>query len=150
MEVNSHVKQLSILVIALCCIVFLLVMFQIGNHASYSPSKYCFVVHFSFCWLSVLQGDISLQRSTLLLIAIVNTLSAHTKDSAKALVDTVRMAFPDARVALVVAMASDKDHLAFAREFLSGLSPLYFEFLLYWLSMISVEVDNMRKMRTCY
>jgi hypothetical protein len=30
------------------------------------------------------------------------------------------MAFPDARVALVVAMASDKDHLAFAREFLSG------------------------------
>ncbi|KAI5561909.1 hypothetical protein BDE02_15G018600 [Populus trichocarpa] len=46
---------------------------------------------------------------------------AHTKDSAKALVDTVRMAFPDARVALVVAMASDKDHLAFAREFLSGL-----------------------------
>lgn len=87
---------------------------------------------------------------TLLLIAIVNTLSAHTKDSAKALVDTVRMAFPDARVALVVAMASDKDHLAFAREFLSGASPLYFEFLLYWLSMISVEVDNMRKMRTCY
>lgn len=46
---------------------------------------------------------------------------AHTKDSAKALVDTVHMAFPDARVALVVAMASDKDHLAFAREFLSGL-----------------------------
>uniref|UniRef100_A0A6N2ME49 Mur ligase C-terminal domain-containing protein n=1 Tax=Salix viminalis TaxID=40686 RepID=A0A6N2ME49_SALVM len=46
---------------------------------------------------------------------------AHTKDSAKALVDTVRMAFPDARVALVVAMASDKDHFAFAREFFSGL-----------------------------
>ncbi|XP_024441891.2 dihydrofolate synthetase isoform X2 [Populus trichocarpa] len=37
------------------------------------------------------------------------------------LLDGVRMAFPDARVALVVAMASDKDHLAFAREFLSGL-----------------------------
>ncbi|KAJ4705886.1 Folylpolyglutamate synthase [Melia azedarach] len=45
---------------------------------------------------------------------------AHTKESAKALVDTIQMTFPEARLALVVAMASDKDHLAFAREFLSG------------------------------
>ncbi|KAJ9139793.1 hypothetical protein P3X46_030492 [Hevea brasiliensis] len=43
---------------------------------------------------------------------------AHTKESAKALVDTIRMAFPEARLVLVVAMASDKDHRAFAREFL--------------------------------
>ncbi|TXG71125.1 hypothetical protein EZV62_006060 [Acer yangbiense] len=45
---------------------------------------------------------------------------AHTKESAKALVETIKMTFPEARLALVVAMASDKDHLAFAREFLSG------------------------------
>ncbi|KAL5813170.1 hypothetical protein ACOSQ3_028120 [Xanthoceras sorbifolium] len=45
---------------------------------------------------------------------------AHTKESAKALVDTIQMTFPESRLALVVAMASDKDHLAFAREFLSG------------------------------
>ncbi|EEF48993.1 tetrahydrofolylpolyglutamate synthase, putative [Ricinus communis] len=43
---------------------------------------------------------------------------AHTKESAKALVDTVRLTFPEARLALIVAMASDKDHLAFAGEFL--------------------------------
>ncbi|XP_021616708.1 dihydrofolate synthetase isoform X2 [Manihot esculenta] len=43
---------------------------------------------------------------------------AHTKESAKALVDTVRMTFPKARMVLVVAMASDKDHLEFARQFL--------------------------------
>lgn len=45
---------------------------------------------------------------------------AHTKESAKALLDTARMAFPGARLALVVAMASDKDHSGFAEEFLSG------------------------------
>ncbi|KAK9292440.1 hypothetical protein L1049_020412 [Liquidambar formosana] len=45
---------------------------------------------------------------------------AHTKESAKALADTIRTAFPEARLALVVAMASEKDHLAFARELLSG------------------------------
>ncbi|XP_024947945.2 dihydrofolate synthetase isoform X5 [Citrus sinensis] len=44
---------------------------------------------------------------------------AHTKESAKALVDTIQMTFPQARLALVVAMAIDKDHLAFAKEFLS-------------------------------
>lgn len=43
---------------------------------------------------------------------------AHTKDSAKALVDTIQMSFPDAQLALVVAMASDKDHNGFATEFL--------------------------------
>lgn len=45
---------------------------------------------------------------------------AHTKESAKALVDTIQMTFSQARLALVVAMANDKDHLAFAKEFLSG------------------------------
>ncbi|KAJ9164268.1 hypothetical protein P3X46_023868 [Hevea brasiliensis] len=42
----------------------------------------------------------------------------HTKESAKALVDTIKMTFPEARMALVVAMACDKDHMDFAREFL--------------------------------
>lgn len=44
---------------------------------------------------------------------------AHTKESAKALADTIQMTFPKARLILVVAMASDKDHIAFARELLS-------------------------------
>ncbi|XP_065868593.1 dihydrofolate synthetase-like isoform X2 [Euphorbia lathyris] len=43
---------------------------------------------------------------------------AHTKESAKALMDTIHMTFPDAQLVLVVAMASDKDHVAFAKEFL--------------------------------
>ncbi|KAI3425439.1 Mur_ligase_M domain-containing protein [Psidium guajava] len=45
---------------------------------------------------------------------------AHTKESASALVDTIKMTFPDAPLALVVAMARDKAHAAFAKEFLSG------------------------------
>ncbi|TYJ07003.1 hypothetical protein E1A91_A12G273600v1 [Gossypium mustelinum] len=45
---------------------------------------------------------------------------AHTKDSAKALLETIQTTFPDSQLAIVVAMASDKDHLAFAKEFLSG------------------------------
>ncbi|XP_050386695.1 dihydrofolate synthetase [Argentina anserina] len=45
---------------------------------------------------------------------------AHTKESAKALMDTIMMTFPESRLILVVAMANDKDHLGFAREFLSG------------------------------
>lgn len=49
-----------------------------------------------------------------------NFFTAHTKDSAKALVDTIQMAFPEARLALVIAMASDKNHVDFAREFLQG------------------------------
>lgn len=44
---------------------------------------------------------------------------AHTKESAKALADTIQMTFPKAKLVLVVAMASDKDHLGFARELLS-------------------------------
>ncbi|XP_057433876.1 dihydrofolate synthetase [Lotus japonicus] len=46
---------------------------------------------------------------------------AHTKESAKALINTIRMAFPKARFAFVVAMANDKDHVGFAREVLSGV-----------------------------
>lgn len=46
--------------------------------------------------------------------------SAHTKDSARALVNTVKMVFPASPLVLVVAMASDKDHFGFAKEFLSG------------------------------
>ncbi|KAL4594901.1 hypothetical protein ACB092_12G052900 [Castanea dentata] len=45
---------------------------------------------------------------------------AHTKESANALVKTIKMTFGEAPLALVVAMASDKDHVGFAREFLSG------------------------------
>ncbi|KAM4068822.1 hypothetical protein ACB094_12G041900 [Castanea mollissima] len=44
---------------------------------------------------------------------------AHTKESANALVKTIKMTFGEAPLALVVAMASDKDHVGFAREFLS-------------------------------
>jgi len=54
------------------------------------------------------------------LLVISVLFSAHTKESARALVDTIKMAFPDAPLALVVAMATDKDHAAFAKEFLSG------------------------------
>ncbi|XVF10011.1 hypothetical protein REPUB_Repub07fG0147500 [Reevesia pubescens] len=50
-------------------------------------------------------------------------LLAHTEESAKALLETIQMAFPDSRLAMVVAMAGDKDHLAFAKEFLSGRQP---------------------------
>ncbi|XP_075649674.1 dihydrofolate synthetase-like [Castanea sativa] len=45
---------------------------------------------------------------------------AHTKESANALVKTIKMTFGEAPLALVVAMASDKDHVGFAREFLSA------------------------------
>nr|POE45611.1 dihydrofolate synthetase [Quercus suber] len=44
----------------------------------------------------------------------------HTKESANALVKRIKMTFGVAPLALVVAMASDKDHIGFAREFLSG------------------------------
>lgn len=47
---------------------------------------------------------------------------AHTNGSAKALMNTIRMAYPVARLGFVVAMASDKDHVGFAREILSGKS----------------------------
>ncbi|KAK1321514.1 Folylpolyglutamate synthase [Acorus calamus] len=48
---------------------------------------------------------------------------AHTEASAKALADTVKMAYPDGPFALVIAMASDKDHVGFAKQLLSGLRP---------------------------
>ncbi|XVF12624.1 hypothetical protein REPUB_Repub08aG0135000 [Reevesia pubescens] len=57
---------------------------------------------------------LGLQGSTVLIDG------AHTKESAKALLETIQMTFPDSRLAIVVAMASDKDHLSFAKEFLSG------------------------------
>lgn len=47
-------------------------------------------------------------------------VSAHTKESGQALVDMIKMAFPVARLVLVVAMANDKDHLGFSRVLLSG------------------------------
>ena len=50
------------------------------------------------------------------------SFSAHTKESARALANTIEMAFPKARLVLVVAMANDKDHLGFAKELLSGLT----------------------------
>lgn len=52
---------------------------------------------------------------------------AHTKDSARALANTVNKAFPKVRVILVVAMANDKDHLGFAEELLSvrGLEAVF-------------------------
>ncbi|KAD7480492.1 hypothetical protein E3N88_03628 [Mikania micrantha] len=44
---------------------------------------------------------------------------AHTKESAKALADMIHITYPDARLVFVVAMASDKDHQAFASELLA-------------------------------
>ncbi|KAF5176031.1 Dihydrofolate synthetase [Thalictrum thalictroides] len=48
---------------------------------------------------------------------------AHTKESANSLSDTVQLTHPDAALAFVVAMATDKDHIAFARQLLSGRQP---------------------------
>lgn len=59
-------------------------------------------------------------------------VSAHTKDSAKALVETIQMTFPKAHLALVVAMASDKDHVGFAREFLSGIIVIMVIYIIYY------------------
>ncbi|KAL9240516.1 hypothetical protein vseg_014724 [Gypsophila vaccaria] len=47
---------------------------------------------------------------------------AHTQESAKALVNTILSVYEDSALVLVVAMASDKDHIGFARELLTGLS----------------------------
>lgn len=52
--------------------------------------------------------------------------SAHTKESAKALMGMIQMTYPDTPLALVVAMANDKDHLGFARELLSGILRRHF------------------------
>jgi folylpolyglutamate synthase/dihydropteroate synthase len=61
--------------------------------------------------------------SAIVMIMSIHSV-AHTKESAKALMNTIRMAFPKARLAFVVAMASDKDHAGFAREILSGKTML--------------------------
>ncbi|KAL0452436.1 UNVERIFIED_CONTAM: Dihydrofolate synthetase [Sesamum latifolium] len=45
---------------------------------------------------------------------------AHTKESAQALVNMIKVALPETRLVLVVAMADDKDHLGFARVLLSA------------------------------
>lgn len=58
-----------------------------------------------------------------MLIAFVNAFSAHTKESEKALMDTISMMLQEAQLALVVAMAIGKDHLAFATEFPIGIVP---------------------------
>ncbi|KAK6121839.1 hypothetical protein DH2020_044452 [Rehmannia glutinosa] len=49
---------------------------------------------------------------------------AHTKESAHALMDMIKTAYPEARLVLVVAMANDKDHLGFARVLLSALNDI--------------------------
>lgn len=48
---------------------------------------------------------------------------AHTAGSAKALADTLRMVFPRYPLALVIAMASDKDHYQFSSQLLAGAMP---------------------------
>lgn len=52
--------------------------------------------------------------------ALVVLDGAHTEASGTALATTLHEAFGDLILALVVAMASDKDHVAFARSLLSG------------------------------
>jgi folylpolyglutamate synthase/dihydropteroate synthase len=41
---------------------------------------------------------------------------AHTKGSARVLVDTIREVYPDRKLLFVVAMADDKDHRGFLEE----------------------------------
>lgn len=48
---------------------------------------------------------------------------AHTAQSAVALATTVRHIFPDNPVALIVAMADDKDHRAVMAELRGGVRP---------------------------
>ncbi|KAL1225603.1 Dihydrofolate synthetase [Cardamine amara subsp. amara] len=48
---------------------------------------------------------------------------AHTKESARALKEMIKKDFAEKRLVFVVAMASDKDHVSFAKELLSGLKP---------------------------
>ncbi|TVU03438.1 hypothetical protein EJB05_51039, partial [Eragrostis curvula] len=48
---------------------------------------------------------------------------AHTEASAKALSDVIETVKPEGPLALVVGMASDKEHLAFAEQLLSGPLP---------------------------
>lgn len=48
---------------------------------------------------------------------------AHTASSAKALASTLKMVFSSESLALVIAMASDKDHYEFCAQLLSGSIP---------------------------
>ena len=48
---------------------------------------------------------------------------AHTPESATAFAQTLRQCFPDAPVALVLAMASDKDHKAVMKALHQSLEP---------------------------
>lgn len=50
----------------------------------------------------------------------VLNFSAHTEASAKALSDVIKTVQPRGPLALVVGMANDKEHLAFAEQLLSG------------------------------
>lgn len=55
-------------------------------------------------------------------------IPAHTEASAKGLAEVIRMVQPDGVLAFLVAMASDKDHLAFARQLLSGTVGSFLKF----------------------
>ncbi|CAM0948711.1 unnamed protein product [Alopecurus aequalis] len=48
---------------------------------------------------------------------------AHTEGSAKALSNVIRTVEPDGPLALIIGMADDKEHLAFAAQLLSGRRP---------------------------
>ncbi|KAK9145593.1 hypothetical protein Sjap_005496 [Stephania japonica] len=64
---------------------------------------------------------------------------AHTGESANCLIDTINMTHPNSPFALVVAMANDKDHSAFARQLLLERLP---EAVL--LTEISIAGDHSR------
>ncbi|KAM3374098.1 dihydrofolate synthetase [Capsicum galapagoense] len=73
---------------------------------------------------AVLQGRtqvLSSEEASLLGVPGATILldGAHTKESARALTNTLQMTFPKPKMVLVVAMANDKNHLGFARELLS-------------------------------
>ncbi|CAN8272822.1 unnamed protein product [Cochlearia groenlandica] len=61
--------------------------------------------------------DLQLHGATVLLDG------AHTKESARALKEMIKKDFGEKRIVFVVAMASDKDHVAFAKELVSGVKP---------------------------
>ena len=42
---------------------------------------------------------------------------AHTKESAKALMNTIKVAYPEASLGFIVAMASDKYHVGLKKIF---------------------------------
>lgn len=59
------------------------------------------------------------------------------------------MTFPEAGLTLVVAMASDKDHLGFARECLSGKASIAMIIIFSVLPGCNVQCWGVRKMTTC-